>query len=287
MFGVTRKKAGWDCMRHIEIMAAGCVPYFVDLDRLPKHTMQFYPKDLLSRAKALDGVVHKGSFLDPASFSVDTTKINFTEYYEIATGILEHSRRHLTTRAMATYVLRTINQISPNKALMATSCVDDYLQDSMLHGLKSVLGTKLIDFVPAADILAESGHCVLDASVREKMLPDFRLNMYMDAWAAQSEKHFLSRQGYGKGYTVWNRLSHTLHVRRDTVVDDVLENRYDVIFLSYRMFGGPQEDFLEIIRQSVPPAKVVIFVGGDSPASNTDLEKYSQIGSWIFEREIY
>ena len=40
-------------MRHIEIiMAAGCVPYFVDLEKLPKFTMQFYPKqDLFRRAK--------------------------------------------------------------------------------------------------------------------------------------------------------------------------------------------------------------------------------------------
>ena len=268
-------------------MAAGCVPYFIDVDQVPKHTMQFYPKDLLRRAKTLEGVAYEGSFLDPTSFSVDASKLNFTEYYDIASGILEHSRRHLTTRAMATYVLRTVNHSSPEKALMATSCVDDYLQDSMLHGLKSVLGKRLVDFVPAADLLAASGHCVLDASVREKSVPEYRLNMYMDAWAAQSEKNFLSRQGYGKGFTLWNRLSHTLHVRRDAIVEDLRENRYDVVFLSYRMFGGPQQGFIELIRQSVPPDKVVILVGGDQPASNTDLLEYGRIGSWIFEREIY
>jgi hypothetical protein len=34
-FGVTTKKGGWDCMRHYEIAANGCVPAFRDLDRKP------------------------------------------------------------------------------------------------------------------------------------------------------------------------------------------------------------------------------------------------------------
>ena len=287
MFGVTRKKAGWDCMRHIEIMASGCVPYFVDLEKLPKATLQFYPKDLFRRAKTLEGVTHNGPFLDPNSFSVDTSKLNFVEYYDIATKILEHSRRHLTTRAMAEYVLRTIDYPSPRKALMATSCVDDYLQDSMLHGLKSVLGTKLVDFVPASEVLAKEGHCVLDASKNDASLPDYRLNMYMDSWAAESEENFRSRQGYGKGFTIWNRLSHTLlGGGRDTILDDIRGDRFDVVFLSYRMFGGPQNSFLDLVQENIPREKVVIFVGNDEPASKSDLEEYHGIGSWIFEREI-
>ena len=274
-------------MRHIEIMASGCVPYFIDLERIPKHTMQFYPKDHFLRAKKIEGVAHNGPFLDPNSFSVDIEKINFTEYYDVANQILEHSRRHLTTRAMAEYVLKAVKHPSPRKALMATSCVDDYLQDSMLHGLKTVLGTKLVDFVPAAEVLAKEGHCVLDVSKNEASLPEYRLNMYMDSWVAESEENFRSRQGYGKGFTLWNRLSKSvLGGDRDTVLDDVRANRYDVVFLSYRMFGGSQDSFLELIQKHVPREKVVIFVGGDEPAPKSALEAYHRIGSWIFEREI-
>ena len=29
-YGLTHKKAGWDCMRHYEILANKCIPYFVD-----------------------------------------------------------------------------------------------------------------------------------------------------------------------------------------------------------------------------------------------------------------
>jgi len=34
-FGITTKKAGWDCMRHYELAASGCVPCFRDLSAKP------------------------------------------------------------------------------------------------------------------------------------------------------------------------------------------------------------------------------------------------------------
>jgi hypothetical protein len=34
-FGITTKRAGWDCLRHYEIAANGCVPCFRDLDTKP------------------------------------------------------------------------------------------------------------------------------------------------------------------------------------------------------------------------------------------------------------
>src|SRR5688572_9949738 len=32
-FAITCKKGGWDCMRHYEILANGCIPYFIDIDK--------------------------------------------------------------------------------------------------------------------------------------------------------------------------------------------------------------------------------------------------------------
>ena len=34
-FGITTKRSGWDCLRHYEIAANGCVPCFRDLDKKP------------------------------------------------------------------------------------------------------------------------------------------------------------------------------------------------------------------------------------------------------------
>jgi hypothetical protein len=47
MFGVTMKKAGWDCVRHYEIMANGCIPLFLGLDQCPENIMTTLPKKLL------------------------------------------------------------------------------------------------------------------------------------------------------------------------------------------------------------------------------------------------
>lgn len=51
IFAVTTKKAGWDCLRHYEILANGCLPYFVGLERCPSHTMISLPKRFLRRLR--------------------------------------------------------------------------------------------------------------------------------------------------------------------------------------------------------------------------------------------
>jgi len=45
-FARTRKKGGWDCVRHLEIMAASAVPLFKDIEKCPRFTMVHYPKSL-------------------------------------------------------------------------------------------------------------------------------------------------------------------------------------------------------------------------------------------------
>jgi len=46
-FAITTKKAGWDCMRHYEIMAAYSVPSFLNLEKCPERTMVYFPKKLI------------------------------------------------------------------------------------------------------------------------------------------------------------------------------------------------------------------------------------------------
>ena len=53
-FALTWKKGGWDCMRHYEILANGCIPYFVDLDQCDPNTMQFLPRELIKEAMNLE-----------------------------------------------------------------------------------------------------------------------------------------------------------------------------------------------------------------------------------------
>lgn len=45
-YAITLKKAGWDCLRHYEIMGNGCVPIFLDIEDCPQRTMEPFPKEL-------------------------------------------------------------------------------------------------------------------------------------------------------------------------------------------------------------------------------------------------
>ena len=36
IFALTYKKAGWDCLRHYEILMNGCIPLFLDIENCPK-----------------------------------------------------------------------------------------------------------------------------------------------------------------------------------------------------------------------------------------------------------
>ena len=52
-FAFTSKKGGWDTMRHYEIMANGCLPVFVDIDKCPELTLNRFPKELCKRINKL------------------------------------------------------------------------------------------------------------------------------------------------------------------------------------------------------------------------------------------
>jgi hypothetical protein len=89
-FGVTMKKAGWDCMRHYEILANNCIPYFTDLEDCPKQTLTNLPKELLLEAKNLAN--------------------NFDEqkYFIILDELFKYTKQYLTTKHLAQHILNYV-----------------------------------------------------------------------------------------------------------------------------------------------------------------------------------
>lgn len=143
-FAITKYKAGWDCMRHYEILANGCIPYFVDIDECPEDIMVFLPKDLIKEAMNLEGVSYQ---------HIDHNRFNKAKYYALLNKLLEHTRNHLTTKKMAQYVLDTIGYTGTGKILFLSQEVSpDYLRECMLIGLKELLHTRVVD-VPKIDFL--------------------------------------------------------------------------------------------------------------------------------------
>ena len=90
-FGITFKKGGWDCLRHYEILANGCVPYFPDLHNCPPYTMVNFPKKLV---------------LD-CNLKAQIGKLTSDEYNLYAKLLLQYSKINLTTKKLFEYIMRT------------------------------------------------------------------------------------------------------------------------------------------------------------------------------------
>ena len=97
--GVTMKKAGWDCLRHYEILGSQCIPYFIDLERCPDLTCTTLPKNLLL---ALNSILHQ--------YGPESIISEYRQYYQdIFVQIQQHFRYYCTTEALAKYILDTVN----------------------------------------------------------------------------------------------------------------------------------------------------------------------------------
>ena len=55
VFALTYKKGGYDCMRHYEILANGCIPWFVGLQDVPSNRLTHFPKELVLKAMSVLG----------------------------------------------------------------------------------------------------------------------------------------------------------------------------------------------------------------------------------------
>lgn len=136
-FAITCQKSGCDCLRHYEILANGCIPYFLDLDTCDENTMFFFPRKLIKEAMSLDGV----SYLH-----IDHSKFDRKKYYEILQKLLNHTREYLTSSQMANYVLSKVNYSGQGKVLYLSSDPSpDYLRCIMLIGLKQLLQDRVVD----------------------------------------------------------------------------------------------------------------------------------------------
>jgi hypothetical protein len=87
-FGITTKRAGWDCLRHYEIAANGCVPCFRDLDRKPANCA---PHGLEAGLNCL-------SYRDADDLLRQIESLRDEEYETLQSGALAWARASSTRR---------------------------------------------------------------------------------------------------------------------------------------------------------------------------------------------
>ena len=120
-FAVTFKKGGWDCFRHIEILASGAIPFMPDIEDCPDWAMVHYPKELMSVAQYL---IKSGQ--EPG---VDLAKAHH-----------EWFTAHLTSDAMARFLLERVGHQEGRVIFLDPDMdsIPDYLSVMTYVGLKRV-----------------------------------------------------------------------------------------------------------------------------------------------------
>jgi hypothetical protein len=119
-FAYIAQKGGYDTMRIYEILANGCIPKWIKPTKVPPKIITKFPKELVAA--------------------------------EDAKGLLEYTRNNLTTKAMAQYILDTIQSDAKSLLFMSYKLELDYLRCSVLHGFKELLGSRCHDY-PKVDHL--------------------------------------------------------------------------------------------------------------------------------------
>ena len=99
-FAPTMKKGGWDCMRHYEILANWCIPYFRVMDQLPSLICHNLPKAELMLVK---NVIEY-----EASTKTHMHDVLLGLYDNLIRTIMEVVSTKLTTSALGEYVLNKI-----------------------------------------------------------------------------------------------------------------------------------------------------------------------------------
>jgi hypothetical protein len=263
-YAFTWKKAGWDCMRHYEILAAGALPYFVDLTAAPPDVMPGFPRDLVLQAMHLPGVGADGT--------IDFAVFPKAEYERLRRAIRVITMQQLITAAVATRLLTiagyhcsasfsassstSSSAVSPHqnsqnpRVLFLSGSVDpDYMRCTLLVGLKQALGPAAVLDVPKVPHVYAS---------------------YPES-AAQTL--------YGRGFSYTRALADDPPLRRDhvSVVAAIRARAFALVIYGSMHRGTP---YLEEVCAAYAPHEVVFVCGEDTHVCHRALA-----GSWQFVRE--
>lgn len=247
-FAITIKKAGWDCLRHYEILANRCVPLFININECPINTLFLFPKNLLFEAIDL----YNNKF---ANIKIDELTIeDINEYAILQNKLLEYTKNYLTTDKIAKYILQKTNHENINKILYLSEDLEpDYLRCLTLHGFKSIFGSDCHDYPKIPHI-----------------------------YKSQNIKY---ANLYGKGMTYTNLLEQYVHdsILDTNVVSNIKNKYYDIIIYGSYHRGTP---YYDLICSIYKPNEIMLLCGEDLHGCNNDHHNFVNKGHFVFVREM-
>jgi hypothetical protein len=248
-FGITKCKGGWDCMRHYEILANGCIPWFLDLDKCPKNTMTHFPKQMI--LEIMD-IVPKNRFGMPDETQMTTSLYSIlTQYIE---KLIDYTRNYLTIDRMVDYILDRTSHTHVKRVLyLSSSPSPDYLRCLILQGFKQKFGKECHDLVRIPHIYKDYNS------------PIGKL--------------------YGKGITYSMNIDagERDNANDSTIEDDICNHRYDIVVFGSAHRGVPYHD---LVKKYYKESEIIILCGEDLHDCNLKSVLYTGIhGIHTFIRE--
>ena len=224
LFAITCKKAGWDCMRHYEIIANGCIPYFPNIEKCPKNTMALFPKNLILEGNKLYEKIIKNENKN----LLEEDKIKYNILIE---KLMNYTRENLTCKKIAEYILQKSNHTNVKNILFLSGHLyPDYLRCLTLIGFKELFGQKCHDY-PKVE------HIYKSSTIKPDKL-------------------------YGKGFSYSNIINDNLHdIEEDIkIIENIKNKKYDIVIYGSYMRGTP---FYDIVKNIYSPDKIILLCGED------------------------
>ena len=294
-FVFTHKRGGWDCMRHVEILAAGAVPYFADLRKCWKNCLALLPKSILLKVLDMPGVKHIGSlggpippnphFIDPqpqmqANMNyvtwgqIDWSTFNESYYFEVADELLSYTKKYLTTRSTAAYLLHKIGYEDPKHVFVVGRDHMDYLE-----------------------LLTEQGFAELGinytANYPRKRWHQVREPEAGSSWTAQQFEDVRRNTGldtptHGACMVVGLRIPPlTESTENSDIIRKLQAGVFDLVVYTWPHWPVQQYPFWEHVYKVVPKSRIVFVDGGDDGNDpHNDFQHATQFGH-VFRRELH
>jgi hypothetical protein len=298
MFYMTFKKGGWDCLRHVEILARGSVPFFPDIKDCPAGALAAHPKRLYRTLLDHPGLFDIGPLpllREPTKNRYNWTKLEVHPevldsrvYFGVANALLVYTKNVLSSRSMADFMLSRIIEdihLFSNRSRKSTLLrkvlycgppqdeahqLGDYLIDTLAHGLKDLLGEdSVVDYPP-------------------------RFAIYKDV-NQLTEEGFFQRRGkfYGNGYTYtmkvptyhaadYNSSTADDQLRRE-VEDMISQRKFDVIIM--HSAGNFPVFWQSHVCKYYQRHEVAIMHGSDGPLDHGTVEGSAMCARHFFARE--
>ena len=144
LFAITFRKAGWEALRHYEILIAGTIPYFLKIEDAAEENLYCFPKDLLKKVFELPGVPRQEKVIENIrnneTIEIDSSLFDHKKYEELRNELLEYASKFMLCSHMVYKMLKQSNydfDDSTNIALHSKQVwgPQDYQRDLICVGI--------------------------------------------------------------------------------------------------------------------------------------------------------